>query len=154
MDSFLQPQDIAKSISSLVSKNSLWENKIVNIFVIANKKAGCFTQKNKSKKYKKILSKAINLAEKRQTCTKQINSKVFCTEYANHAKELADSIITQIIANPQEEETNLLVVAGGDGTSYEVQTALFQAAQQSEKKHKTVTQDICLLRLPLGTGND
>ena len=154
MDSFLQPQDIAKSISSLVSKNSLWENKIVNIFVIANKKAGCFTQKNKSKKYKKILSKAINLAEKRQTCTKQINSKVFCTEYANHAKELADSIVAQIIANPQEEETNLLVVAGGDGTSYEVQTALFQAAQQSEKKHKTVTQDICLLRLPLGTGND
>ena len=123
-------------------------------FSIANKKAGCFTQKNKSKKYKKILSKANNLAEKRQTCTKQINSKVFCTEYANHAKELADSIVAQIIANPQEEETNLLVVAGGDGTSYEVQTALFQAAQQSEKKHKTVTQDICLLRLPLGTGND
>ena len=50
MDSFLQPQDIVKSISSLVSKNSLWENKIVNIFLIANKTAGCFTQKNKSKK--------------------------------------------------------------------------------------------------------
>ena len=57
MDSFLQPQDIAKSISSLVSKNSLWKNKIVNIFVIANKTAGCFTQKNKSKKYKKFYQK-------------------------------------------------------------------------------------------------
>lgn len=152
-DSLLSPQDIANGISLLVEKNGLWTGKNVEISIIANKTAGCFTHKKKSGHYKKVLQNAINKNISRPTVTASVSSKIFCTQYANHAKELTDAIIAEIAAS-DNDNNHLLVTAGGDGTSQEVQTALFRAALDSDKKRNVIMNRITILRLPLGTGND
>lgn len=149
----LQPKDISDGISILISKNPLWAGKKINVSVIANKMAGCFTHSNKSTHYKKVIDDAINRNIGRKTVTTSIEAKIFCTQYAYHAKELTDAIIAEIAAS-DEDISCVLVTAGGDGTSQEVQTALFKASLESEQKKKVIMNRITILRLPLGTGND
>jgi len=151
--SLLLPQDIADGITALVSRNPLWTEKKVTISIIANKTAGCFTHKQKSGHYKKVLQDAIADCEAKPVLTASIDSKIFCTQYAYHAKELTDAVISEVAAL-DNDTVHLLVTAGGDGTSQEVQTALFKSALESEKKRDVIMNKITILRLPLGTGND
>jgi len=154
MDSLLTQKDIANCISTLVSKNKLWNGKNVQIFFITNKFAGCFTNKNISKKYKTIVDKAVSDISDLPIYTKSINSKIFTTEYPGHGKDLTYAVITELIASFEPDDEHIIVSAGGDGTSLEVQTALYTAAQDHPKKMDAIKNHITLLRLPLGTGND
>nr|WP_231365123.1 diacylglycerol kinase family protein [Treponema bryantii] len=58
------------------------------------------------------------------------------------------------MASDEADTESIIVTAGGDGTSLEVQTALFKEAMQGPKHHDAITNHITILRLPLGTGND
>lgn len=150
----LTPQDIADCISALVSRNKLWSNKKVYLYFIANKTAGCFTNSRKAESLKKYFTSTINEIQNLPECTQSVSYKIFSTEYAGHAKDLTKSVVAQLIATDEEDIENLIVTAGGDGTSLEVQTALFKEAMQGPKHNDAIMNHITILRLPLGTGND
>ena len=154
MDSNLTPQDIAECISALVARNKLWNNKKVYLYFIANKTAGCFTNSRKSEHLKKYFSSALSEVKALPECAASVSYKIFSTEYAGHAKDLTQSVVSQLIATDEPDAESLIVTAGGDGTSLEVQSALFKEAMQGPKHNDAIMNHITILRLPLGTGND
>ena len=154
MDLILTPQDIAECISSLVARNKLWSRKRVFLYFIANKTAGCFTNSAKAEHLKKYFSSVISEISEQPQCAESVSYKIFSTEYAGHAKDLTKSIVAQLIATDEPDLENLIVTAGGDGTSLEVQTTLFKEAMQGPKHNDAIMNHITILRLPLGTGND
>lgn len=154
MRNLLTPQLVADCISGYISRNALWSNKNVFIYVIANEKAGCFTRKSRLIKYGKLFTNAIEEIKSIPVVTKKTETKIFYTEYPNHAFELANAIVTEIIATYNKDDENIIVTAGGDGTSLEVQNSLLQTAFQSSQKAEVIKNKITILRLPLGTGND
>ncbi len=154
MSEKLCPEDITKCISALIARNKLWAGKDVQCYYITNKTAGCFTNTKKSKHYKKLFNIAEAEAINFPACTKSITSKLFTTEYAGHGKDLANAVLAELIATYQAGNECIIIAAGGDGTSLEVQTSLYLAAQGEPKKRDMIMNHITLLRLPLGTGND
>ena len=154
MDLRLTPQDIAECISALVARNKLWSKKKVFLYFIANKAAGCFTNSKKAEELKKYFSSVLSELEGQPECAASVSYKIFSTEYAGHAKDLTQSVVAQLIASDEADTESIIVTAGGDGTSLEVQTALFKEAMQGPKHHDAITNHITILRLPLGTGND
>ena len=154
MDLILTPQDIAECISALIARNKLWSRKRVYLYFIANKTAGCFTKPAKAEHLKRYFSSVISDISELPQCVESISYKIFSTEYAGHAKDLTKSVVSQLIASDDPDCENLIVTAGGDGTSLEVQTTLFKEAMQGPKHHDAITNHITILRLPLGTGND
>lgn len=154
MDKNLSPQDIAECISALIARNKLWNKKHVYLYFIVNKTAGCFTNSRKSEQLKKYFSSILSEAKAHSECTLSVSYKIFSTEYAGHAKDLTQSVVSQLIASDEPDSESLIITAGGDGTSLEVQTALFKEAMQGPKHNYTIMNRITILRLPLGTGND
>lgn len=154
MDLILTPQDIAECISALIARNKLWSRKRVYLYFIANKTAGCFTKPAKAEHLKKYFSSVISDISELPQCAESVSYKIFSTEYAGHAKDLTKSVVAQLIASDDPDCENLIVTAGGDGTSLEVQTTLFKEAMQGPKHHDAIMNHITILRLPLGTGND
>ena len=154
MSSNLTPQDIAECICALIARNKLWNGKKVRVNFIVNKTAGCFTNSHKSDKYKRLYNQILQECKSQPECTKSISYKLFSTEYAGHAKDLTRAVVAQLIATDEADCENLIVTAGGDGTSLEVQTALYKCAMEGPKQHEAITTKLTILRLPLGTGND
>ena len=154
MPELLNPTDITNCISSLIARNKLFAGKNLQIFYITNKMAGCFTNKKKSAHYKKLFNATEKEVLKNPECAKSVVSKVFATEYAGHAKDLANAVLSELIGSYNEGDECILIAAGGDGTSLEVQTGLYLAAQSEPKKKEMIMNHLTLLRLPLGTGND
>ncbi len=154
MNDFLSPDDISNLISLLIKKNKLWEEKNVRIFFISNKFAGCFTNKKLSRHYKKIINFTQKEIASLPDYANSVSTKVFTTEYSGHGKDLANAIIAEFIGTFEPESECIIVSAGGDGTSLEMQTTVYTAAQSEPKKMEMVKNHITLLRLPLGTGND
>ena len=154
MDLRLTPQDIAECISALVARNKLWTKKNVFLYFIANKTAGCFTNSVKSEHLKKYFTSVLSEIKGLPECAASVSYKIFSTEYAGHAKDLTQSVVAQLIATDEKDAESLIITAGGDGTSLEVQTALFKEAMQGPKHNDAIMNHITILRLPLGTGND
>ena len=154
MEINLTPEDVAECITALIVRNKLWAGKKVYAYFIANKTAGCFTNPHKSEKYKKFFSGVLEEVKDQPQCAISTSYKIFSTEYAGHAKDLTHSVVAQLIASSEKDTENLIVTAGGDGTSLEVQTALYKCAMEGPKHSDAVKNKITILRLPLGTGND
>ena len=152
----LTPEDIADCICALIARNKLWAGKNVNAYFIANKTAGCFTNNHKSAKYKKFFSDTLKAVRNDPECAASISYKIFSTEYSGHAADLTRSVVSQLIATDDGKGKleNLIITAGGDGTSLEVQTALYKCAMEGPKHLDAIMNKITILRLPLGTGND
>ena len=152
----LTPEDIAECITALIARNKLWAGKKVDAYFIANKTAGCFTSSHKSEKYKKFFAETLESIQNNPECTAAISYKIFTTEYAGHASDLTHSVVSQLIATDDQDGKleNLIITAGGDGTSLEVQTALYKCAMEGPKHKDAIMNKITILRLPLGTGND
>ena len=154
MNSFLTPEIVADCISALVSRNKLWAGKNVRLAFIVNKTAGCFTNHRKSSAYGKLFLEEIAAAKKTAECTASLTYKVLATQYSGHARELARGVVAEYIALEQKNCEMILVTCGGDGTCLEVQETLYKEAQTEIKKKEAILNNITLLRLPLGTGND
>ena len=154
MDINLSAEDVAECIMALIARNKLWAGKKVYAYFIANKTAGCFTNPHKSEEYKKFFTRTLEEIKELPVCAKSTEYKIFSTEYAGHAKDLTKSVVAQLIATDQPDTESLIVTAGGDGTSLEVQTALYKCAMEGPKHSDAVMNKITILRLPLGTGND
>ncbi len=154
MYDFLTPDDIAECIMVLLSRNKIFSGKIIHASFIVNMVAGCFTNNKKSQKYKTLFNSIYKEYKFFPSCAVSYDYKIFHTEYCGHAKELAESVVTQQIASDKDNTEYLIVTAGGDGTSLEVQTALYKTAISSPQKKDAILNKITVLRLPLGTGND
>ena len=76
---------------------------------------------------------------------------IISTRVAGDAKEFTIALVNEASENLQvlagERPFFLIITAGGDGTSLEVMTGLYEAPAE-------VRQDFAILRLPMGTGND
>lgn len=146
---------------------SLWQNKNLHPCIIANPHSGGFTIKSRVNHHKKILTKAAEEAANKMSILleeQSFNSKkqkyaqiddfpLYQTEYAGHAAFITQEVLTDAL-NSKEDDEFLIITAGGDGTSLEVLTALLKFALLNKKNYKLVTERICVLRLPFGTGND
>lgn len=150
----LTHEDIANSIANLIARNPLWADKDIEAYFIINKTAGCFTNKKKSDFYKKYFDKLSNDISGIPVVAKSITHKVFTTEYAGHCNDLTQSIVSQLIGTHRPGLENIIITAGGDGTAWDCENALYNAAISEPKKMDAIMNQITLLRLPLGTGND
>jgi diacylglycerol kinase family enzyme len=74
------------------------------------------------------------------------------TDSAGHAQMLTRAVLDLAQKDVSESVLFLIVTAGGDGTSLEVQTEL--ADRFLIENHRSLEDRVCLLRLPFGTGND
>lgn len=156
MDALLTAEDVGHYIQKMVSVLPIWKNINLSIIVIANPHAGFFTQKKRSKKARILFEEAINSVAKKDIVVKATTVSAHYTQYPRHASEITNDIITKIVATKESQRGNqtLIVSAGGDGTSLEIQTALLLAAQESQIKRDVVMNQCTVLRLPFGTGND
>ena len=125
--------------------------------IIANPRAGGFTIKSRWKKHHDLLVKCVQLAAKNplrensgpsQTAIKDGGAAMglILTKARGHAGELTGKLISEATAT-DERPLYLIITAGGDGTSLEVMTTLYQTPEEIKK-------DFVVLRLPMGTGND
>ena len=153
-DYFLSSTDVAECITNLVARNKLWNKKTVKLFFIVNSKAGCFNNKRVSKQYYSLFYKKNQEALKTKACTLSAKYDIYKTEYQNHATELTKHVIEKIENEFNENTDYLIVTCGGDGTSLEVQTALYEEYLRLKKDKAHVMNNVTILRLPLGTGND
>jgi diacylglycerol kinase family enzyme len=73
------------------------------------------------------------------------------TRFAGHAGEITKALLKEaaeeLISDASFKPFYLIICAGGDGTSLEVQTNLYNAAPE-------IRENFAVLRFPMGTGND
>lgn len=154
MSQRLTPQFLLEAITEIIAVNPLFKDRNIKIILIANEKAGGFTQKKKSRRYRKILHdkylKYISMPDQIQS----VETELIVTEARGHAEILAFDIVEKLVQNPPVNQLTLLLSAGGDGTSCEIQSGLFRASLRSYDHLQTVNEKICIIRLPMGTGND
>lgn len=131
----------------------LWAGKRLFPCIIANPHSGGFTIKKRAENHTKLLLEAGKIVSSRQVCTQIEEFPIFETTCSGHAAEITNSVISRAIDSRANDEF-LIITAGGDGTSLEVQTALIKAAEASPKTKEIISTRISVLRLPFGTGND
>ena len=145
---------LATSLGSKEARPLLWT-------IIANPKAGGFTIKSRWKKHLAMLEECAERARKNpinegsgpsKTALREGGAQgLVHTRAAGHARELSAALIEEAAgasaAGANARPFHLIVTAGGDGTSLEVQTGLYHAPAE-------LRRDFAVLRLPMGTGND
>jgi diacylglycerol kinase family enzyme len=127
--------------------------KTLRWFLLINPRAGGFTIASQWKRRRAVLEEYVNRAQAnppRPRCGPAClgppaPTGVLLTGGSGDAEAAVRSLLK--IARGQEEDFFLIVTAGGDGTSREVQSALYQAPAELRER-------CAVLRLPLGTGND
>jgi len=128
--------------------------------IIANPAAGGFTMRSRRKNVRGALEQCLREAQKkplRADCApagvmaELADSTVLAscglaqTDGHGCAAKYADALIGEAGAN--KAFFYLIIIAGGDGTSREVLSALYHAPAE-------VRSNMVILRLPMGTGND
>ncbi|GHV88909.1 hypothetical protein AGMMS50267_12690 [Spirochaetia bacterium] len=132
--------------------------------IIANPTAGGFTIPSRWKKHRAELEAAVEKARANplrsgagpsQTAKTQdpasvpavlSNAGLIATNAPGHAVRIVSDL-----RSDRRSDFHLIICAGGDGTSLEVQTALYAASQGPQRAS---LENIAVLRLPMGTGND
>ena len=150
MAELLTPNDLCEGLKNLFQVNPIFAGKKLHVFVIANERAGGFTQVKQSEKNRQILKKILDSVHNKEVAAQSVTLELLVTKSSGHGKLLA----VEIAKKASKDFLTVIVSAGGDGTSLEVQTGLTKWALESEKNRDTVMNDILVYRLPLGTGND
>ncbi len=156
MAQILNSSMLKSYLEPIISSCNLWKDKNLFVFIISNPASGGFTQKKVAQKNKFILESACEAAKEISVVVKSIEFTLFDTEYSGHSDEFINAIFDyykkNLAGNPENKV--LIITAGGDGTSHEVQSALMSVINQSEENKNAILQDFCIFRLPFGTGND
>ncbi|MGP1587386.1 MAG: diacylglycerol/lipid kinase family protein [Treponemataceae bacterium] len=149
---------LAKYMEPIIGSCSLWKDKILHVFIISNPQSGGFTQLKVAEHNLKVLKQGYEAARETATIVKSIDISVFETGYACHSMEYVEKILNDmepLLKDREKSEHRVLIItAGGDGTSLEVQTRILRYARQSAEKRSIIEKCYCVLRLPFGTGND
>ena len=150
----LSPELLVQNIKPVIESCNLWQGKSLKVVVIANPTAGGFTQKKKSIANALVLQAAAEkAAESLKSGKKTTVSDIVLrkTEHAGHGIQF----VTELLKEAADTSGDYLIItAGGDGTHLEVQTTLLKAAFTDAATKQLVNNNITVLRLPFGTGND
>ncbi len=144
--------DYLDGIVFLASRTELFRNKRLTVRIIANPAAGGFTLKKRAELNRRHLAEAVDKVRNRPVVARSCSGVIQYTESARHASELMAAVIAQAKAAGTDDELFLVLTAGGDGTSLEVQEEL--AREILENGNTFLTKRLLLVRLPFGTGND
>ena len=142
----------AKLVQRIVSRAEAFTGKALRVTVIENPVAGGFTRKREAAQNRRWLAEALERADALPVRTASCEVTVLQTKAAGHAQVLARDVINAALADDSPNALYLIVGAGGDGTSLEIQTELAHA--YLEEGLVKIPDRICIFRLPLGTGND
>jgi diacylglycerol kinase family enzyme len=144
----MHPEELASGLSYILERAPALPKRLVGALLVANPKAGGFARPSYAKlRHVELLA----LKEKAGALPLQEGRpglELALTEQATHAAEIARDFFAAARASGlNDDEFRLVMAAGGDGTSFEVLSALMELPLE-ERRHYAV------LRLPFGTGND
>jgi len=162
--------EFASLLSGICSHSLLAAGRPLVWTIIANPKAGGFTIKSRWNKHYAMIKNCALVANKNpvreagpsQTALREGGSTgslgLVLTKAAGDAGEITGALIREASAGGGTESGKaapknggrpfyLIITAGGDGTSLEVLTSIYHAPAE-------VRENLVVLRLPMGTGND
>jgi len=113
--------------------------------LIANPTSGGFTIAARWRRNRAHLSAAAARAAALPAGVK-VRGSLFQTRFPGHARQIVEGLLKEAAAAGNEARY-LVLTAGGDGTSLEALSALFDAPLEIRSR-------FAVLRLPMGTGND
>jgi len=154
----------AKTMAEICAHSLAAPGRRLEYTIIVNPCAGGFTIRKRWKKHHAILEEYRKKAQanplrgdtRPSAAAKEgkIGAKSFpeygtvLTGKSGHAKEIAKAVIDSALASRESNPPfQLIICAGGDGTSWEVLSALHDAPAR-------FLSSAAVIRLPLGTGND
>lgn len=120
--------------------------------MIANPTAGGFVMPERVRANERHLREALDAVRDRPIRVASCAIDVLYTTGAGDARLFAHDFLEKAARDASPQSVYFAITAGGDGTSLEVQSEL--AKQVLEDGRKELVDRVCLLRLPLGTGND
>ena len=149
-------ETFAKIIAEICTHSLIASDKSFDWIIIANPKAGGFMISSRWKNHYQALEKSLQRARanpKRENAypspfaydvEKNVlgENGLILTKEVGYAKRITHDFIEK-----SEKNFHLIITAGGDGTSLEVLIALYHIP-------KEFRENIAILRLPMGTGND
>jgi diacylglycerol kinase family enzyme len=141
----MQADILAERVRFLLSRSLILPGARVEAHMIGNPRAGGFTRPLIWKRHLADLEALSAEASALSERLGESSLELHLTERAGHAAELAAAILARP-RRPGDGEL-LFITSGGDGTAWEVQTALMRAAPETRAS-------TYVLRLPMGTGND
>ncbi|MFA6504483.1 MAG: diacylglycerol kinase family protein [Treponemataceae bacterium] len=161
--------EFAADFATLVSRSAIAPGRPLRWTIIANPSAGGFTIRSRWNKHRETLrAHAENALRKPARAggaapsltARELDSGdgglgalgLIATTGPKHAGEIVRALLDEVAAETPDATTgalplHLLATAGGDGTSLEALTVLFEAAPALRSR-------FAVLRLPMGTGND
>ncbi len=159
--------EFAADFATIVSRSTLAPDRPLRWTVIANPQAGGFTMKFRWKRHRDTLRAHAEAALRKTARTAGAEPSrtaremdggngslggygLVPTAKPKHAGEIVRALLEEVASEtPSGGPTplHLMVTAGGDGTSLEAITALYEAPPALRSR-------FVVLRLPLGTGND
>jgi len=147
--------DLSKYLAPVIKACALWKDKILHVVVIANPAAGGFTRKNIATMHEEVLKRKSEVAAEKPQLCKDFTIKVYETERAGATAVFVQGLVKEAALSESDDEEYLIITAGGDGTSLEVQTALVHIAFDLGGEYSSLIKNkMTILRLPFGTGND
>lgn len=142
----------ATGIQTIVERSAVFAGKNVIVTVIANPAAGGFKIRKYVKNNERWFAHALDTVKDQPVRATSCTVKVEQTREAGHEREIASEVFSRAVVDTNPDTLFLIVTAGGDGTSLEVQGEF--ARRVLEKGQDSLIEKVCLLRLPFGTGND
>jgi diacylglycerol kinase family enzyme len=139
-------RSFAEGVAQLATRSPLFEGKSLRVRMIANPKAGGFTRPRVHERHLRELKELLSESATLPTRVSPTYFDLQLTEKRRHACEMTRELIDAAGKDPEKAE-NLIITAGGDGTSLEVLTELLLAPEE-------IRERFVILRLPMGTGND
>ena len=159
-------------VSEICSHSPLAAGRPLVWTIIANPKAGGFTIKSRWKKHLQMLQACAQKAGKnplregnpsKTSLSQEGNSSgngLMLTRSAGHAADITRMLLEEAALDAGKTDTGnpgsdaskgrpfyIIISAGGDGTSLEIMTSLYNAPSETR-------ENFAILRLPMGTGND
>ncbi len=144
--------DYITCLKALVERSSLFAGKDVRITIIANPMAGGFSIKRRAMENRAVFDQYLRDAQAKPVLTRSASIELLLTDAPGHARQIARAVIGRILCEKRSKSVDLVVTAGGDGTSLDVQTELARAF--FEDGSRAIAERVVILRLPYGTGND
>jgi diacylglycerol kinase family enzyme len=160
MNKVFAPQIFGELLAEICTHTPIAKERPLRWTIIANPTAGGFTIGSRWKKHLHQLQACVlrsrnnplhNDASPTETGLKEGDKNgLVLTRQGGHARSIAETIIDEAGGFSDiyaKRPFNLIITAGGDGTSLEVLTALYHAPAG-------LRSHFAVLRLPMGTGND
>ena len=144
---------IKKSLYSIISTSVLYKNKKVFVFFIKNGKAGGYINKAKTQKHLNTMQAIAATCASKPILAKAVDVSIMETLRSRHAQVFTQSIVDMAVLTRENNEY-LILSAGGDGTSWEIQEILMQNIVKDKKTAKIIKEQVAFVQLALGTGND